>query len=314
MKLEALLDKYADIFGEDRGKLRTGKGHLQLRDDAVPKFCKARPLPYALRSKVAEELSRLESDGVISPVSWSDWATPIVPIVKKDGSVRVCGDFKVTVNPQLNVEQYPLPRIDDVFASLAGGKRFSKIDLKQAYLQMEMDDESSALLTLNTHKGLFKLNRLAFGVASAPALWQRSMDQILQGIPYTQCILDDIIVTGEDDAEHLRNLETVFRRLSEAGLRVNRLKCNFFRRAEAERKELKIAFGPQTNIAFGPKTKSCRRARLFFLSSLSFSSLFLFLVAEERADHSWFARGKHKHTDTKTGRDFSLYTFDAGRW
>ena len=228
VKLEALLDKYADIFGEDRGKLRTGKGHLQLRDDAVPKFCKARPLPYALRSKVAEELSRLESDGIISPVSWSDWATPIVPIVKKDGSVRVCGDFKVTVNPQLNVEQYPLPRIDDVFASLAGGKRFSKIDLKQAYLQMEMDDESSALLTLNTHKGLFKLNRLAFGVASAPALWQRSMDQILQGIPYTQCILDDIIVTGEDDAEHLRNLETVFRRLSEAGLRVNRLKCNFF--------------------------------------------------------------------------------------
>ena len=142
--------------------------------------------------------------------------------------MRVCGDFKVTVNPQLNVEQYPLPRIDDVFASLAGGKRFSKIDLKQAYLQMEMDDESRPLLTLNTHKGLFKLNRLAFGVASAPALWQRSMDQILQGIPYTQCILDDIIVTGEDDAEHLRNLETVFRRLSEAGLRVNRLKCNFF--------------------------------------------------------------------------------------
>ena len=147
---------------------------------------------------------------------------------RRTGPWRVCGDFKVTVNPQLNVEQYPLPRIDDVFASLAGGKRFSKIDLKQAYLQMEMDDESSALLTLNTHKGLFKLNRLAFGVASAPALWQRSMDQILQGIPYTQCILDDIIVTGEDDAEHLRNLETVFRRLSEAGLRVNRLKCNFF--------------------------------------------------------------------------------------
>ena len=94
VKLEALLDKYADIFGEDRGKLRTGKGHLQLRDDAVPKFCKARPLPYALRSKVAEELSRLESDGIISPVSWSDWATPIVPIVKKDGSVRVCGGFQ----------------------------------------------------------------------------------------------------------------------------------------------------------------------------------------------------------------------------
>ena len=90
--------------------------------------------------------------------------------------------------------------------------------------------------------------------------------------------------------------------------------CNG-RRAEAERKELKIAFGPQTNNAFGPKTKSwCLARQFFFLStgSLSFSSLFLFLVAEERADHSWFAKGKHKHT--KTDRDFSLYTFDAGRW
>ena len=142
--------------------------------------------------------------------------------------MRICGDFKVTVNPQLNVEQYPLPKVDDVFASLAGGKRFTKIDLKQAYLQMEMDDESSALLTLNTHKGLYKLNRLAFGIASAPALWQRAMDQILQGIPYTQCILDDIIVTGEDDDDHLRNLEAVLQRLRDAGMRVNRRKCSFF--------------------------------------------------------------------------------------
>ena len=131
---------------------------------------KARPLPYALRDRVGLELDRLEQDGILTKVSHSDWATPVVPIPKKDGSVRTCGDFKVTVNPQLKVDQYPLPRIDDIFASLGGGKHFSKINLRSAHLQMEMDDESKTLLTLNNQKGLYRLNRLAFGIASAPTL------------------------------------------------------------------------------------------------------------------------------------------------
>ena len=172
-RLDALRSRYAAVFGSDRGRLNFSEGHLDLRDDASPKFVKARPLPYALRDRVTSELDRLERDGIITKVTWSDWATPIVPVIKKDGSVRLCGDFKVSVNPQLKVDQYPLPKIDDIFASLAGGKHFLKIDLRQAYLQMEMDDESKSLLMLNTHKGLYRLNRLAFGVASAPAMWQR---------------------------------------------------------------------------------------------------------------------------------------------
>jgi hypothetical protein len=72
-------------------------------------------------------------------VTFSDWATPIVPVVKPNGEVRICGDFKVTVNPQIETEQYPLPHIDDIFASLAGGDRFTKIDLRQAYHQMEIE-------------------------------------------------------------------------------------------------------------------------------------------------------------------------------
>ena len=227
-RLDALRSRYAAVFGSDRGRLNCAEGHLDLRDDASPKFVKARPLPYALRDRVASELDRLERDGIITKVTWSDWATPIVPVIKKDGSVRLCGDFKVSVNPQLKVDQYPLPKIDDIFASLAGGKHFSKIDLRQAYLQMEMDDESKSLLTLNTHKGLYRLNRLAFGVASAPAMWQCVMDQLLQGIPHVQCIIDDIIVTGETDDEHLANLEAVLQRLLDAGLRAHPTKTRFF--------------------------------------------------------------------------------------
>jgi hypothetical protein len=93
---------------------------------------------------VEEELKRLQSEGILSKVEWSDWATPIVPVPKQDGSVRICGDFKGTINPTLQAEQYPdpLPRIEDIFAHLAGGKKFSKIDLRHAYHQIELEEES----------------------------------------------------------------------------------------------------------------------------------------------------------------------------
>ena len=160
-------------------------------------------MPYALRPKVEVELTKLQNDGILTKVDWSEWATPVVPVIKKNGNVRLCGDFKQTINPVLHVQQYLLPRIDAIFASLGGGQKFSKIDLRQAYLQMEMEEESKKFLTINTHKGLFQYNWLVFGVASAPAMWQQAMDQILEGIPHVQCILDDKIISGATDQEHL---------------------------------------------------------------------------------------------------------------
>lgn len=98
---------------------------------------------------------------MITPVEHSDWATPVVPVNKKDGSGRLCGDFKVTLNSQLCVDKYPVPRIEDLFASLAGGQHFSKLDLANAYLQMEVEEESKKLLTISTQKGLL-FQSLAF--------------------------------------------------------------------------------------------------------------------------------------------------------
>lgn len=162
-------------------------------------------------------------------VDWSPWATPVVPVAKKDGTVRLCGYFKLSVNPVLQAEQYPLPIIEDIFATLSGGQLFSKIDLAEAYLQMEMEEDSKMFLTINIHTGLYRYNRLVFGVASAPALWQRAMDQVLQGCPGTQCYLDDIIVTGDNDNIHLENLARVLKRLEEYGLRAICNKCEFFK-------------------------------------------------------------------------------------
>ena len=148
--------------------------------------------------------------------------------MKKDGTPRICGDFKVTVDPFLIAEQYPLPLIDDLFAGLAGGKKFSKIDLCQTYLQMHVDPQSQEVLTVVTHKGLYRYRRLPFGITSAPALFQRAIEQILSGLPGGQCYLDDLLITGPDEQSHLRNLDATLQRLEEYGLRVRKNKCEYF--------------------------------------------------------------------------------------
>ena len=149
---------------------------------------------------------------------------PISGSSKGDGRVRLCGDFKVSVNPALKIDQYPLPKVEDMFATLGKSTVFSKVDLKLAYLQLELEEEAKKLVAVNTHKGLFRYNRLPFGIASAPAIWQRTMDLILQGIPKLQCLMDDIIVAGEE--EHLALLEKVLQRLDQRNLTGNKEKRN----------------------------------------------------------------------------------------
>jgi hypothetical protein len=121
--------------------------------------------------------------------------------------------FKVTVNPVLKVDQYPLPKIEDIFAKLVVGQRFKILDLTQAYLQLPLHENSKELVTINTHKGLYRYIRMPFGIASAPAIWQRTIEEVLQGIPGIQVMLDDMIITGKDDQEHLQNLEKVLSNL-----------------------------------------------------------------------------------------------------
>ncbi|XP_053278106.1 uncharacterized protein K02A2.6-like [Pleuronectes platessa] len=228
INLQGLLRKHAEVFKGELGSMKDIKVKLTVKPNSKPKCFKARPVPYAIKPKVEAELDKLVKSEVLDPVSVSEWATPVVPVMKKDGSIRLCGDFKVTVNPVLTAEQYPLPLIDDLFAGLAGGQKFSKIDLCQAYLQMHVDKESQELLTIVTHKGLFRYRRLPFGITSAPALFQRAVDQILSGLTGVQCYLDDLLITGKDEQEHLRNLDAALKRLEEYGLRVRTDKCEFF--------------------------------------------------------------------------------------
>ena len=224
-----LQTQHEALFTDELGKIKQYKAKLQVCPEAPPRFYKSRPVPFAIKAAIEEELDRLEASGVIQKVTHSDWAAPIVPVPKKNGRFRICGDYKVTVNQVLDVDQYPLPKPEELFATLAGGKKFTKLDLSQAYKQLPLDDESMKYVTINTHRGLYCYTRLPFGVASAPALFQKLMDSVLQGIPHVICYIDDILVTGSSDEEHLRNLATVFKRLQEFGFRLKKEKCAFLR-------------------------------------------------------------------------------------
>ncbi|XP_037292446.1 uncharacterized protein K02A2.6-like isoform X1 [Manduca sexta] len=165
-------------------------------------------------------------DGVIEPIECSDWASPLVPVFKADGTLRICADYKATLNPVLLIDRYPLPRIEDVLVGLNGSQFYSKIDLSHAYNQVELD-ESRKYTVINTHRGLFCYNRLVFGLASSVGVFQRIMTNLLQGIPNVQVFLDDVIIGGKTRSEHLAALEEVFKRLCSHGLKFRKNKCVF---------------------------------------------------------------------------------------
>ena len=148
-------------------------------------------------------------------------------MVKPNGSIRLCGDYKLTVNQVAKTDVYPIPRIEDLFASLAKGQKFTKLDLKDAYAQVPLSDDAKKYTTINTTKGLFQYARLPFGVAAAPAIFQRTMRTVLQGIPNTCVYLDDILITGESDEQHLETLDKVLSRLEHAGACLKKEKCHF---------------------------------------------------------------------------------------
>ena len=226
--LDAVCD-FPEVFDERLGCISGCEATIHLQDGAVPKCIPARPVPYAPRSKFDNELDRLEREGVIHKIEFAEWASPIVVVKKKNGDVRLCADFKVSINKYIDQQQHPIPSPTDLLSTLSGGQLFTKLDLRQAYTQLPLSSESQKYCVISTHRGLYAYTRLPFGVSSAPAIWQRVIEQIVAGIPGVICYFDDLLISGANQAEHDERLREVLRRFEKYGVGVGEEKCEFLK-------------------------------------------------------------------------------------
>ena len=209
IKETTIKEQFPDLFKPDLGCLKDTTVSLAVDTSVKPVFHKARPVPFSMQDKVEKEIDRLVASSVLKQVTYSDWASPIVPVLKQNNEVRICGDYKSTVNRAVKIDKYPIPNVQDLYVKLAGSRFYSKLDLSYAYQQLPLCEESQKLTTINTSKGLFAYTRLPFGIAAAPGIFQRAMEQVLQGIPHTCVYLDDILVAGRTATEHNENLKQV---------------------------------------------------------------------------------------------------------
>jgi hypothetical protein len=138
-------------------------------------------------------------------------------------------DYKVSVNKQVATNCYPIPIVDEILFTLGSNKKFfSKLDLSNAYFQILLDEESSIITTINTHKGLFRFLRLPFGIRSAPFIFQETIEKSIAGLEGVAAYLDDIIVTGDSRQDHIVKLRALFDRFRKLGVKLKREKCSFF--------------------------------------------------------------------------------------
>lgn len=234
-KLQQLLSEYSDIFTPGQGKITCQEAVVHINPAAKPRAFPARPVPFPLRKQVEAELERLVSEGTLEPVDPMvtpiEWASPIVIAFKSSGSIRICGDFKVTINPHIVSDQYPLPRFEEIASKLNNCQVFSVIDLKDAFLQLPVSESSRKYFVIATHKGYFRYTRLPFGVCFAPSLFQATMDKILAGLPSTSAFIDDVISGASSTDSHLDILRSVFNCLRRSGVKTQLSKCRFMERS-----------------------------------------------------------------------------------
>ncbi|XP_063961269.1 uncharacterized protein K02A2.6-like [Lytechinus pictus] len=279
-KLQSLLRQYSGMFEDSYEGISGVEAHVRIKENSTPVYCRPRPVPYALKEKVEKELRNLEKNKVIVKTDYSDWATPIVVVPKADGGVRLCGDYKTTVNRAVDDECYPLPTSQDLYAELGGTKVFSKLDLSHAYAQLNLDQQSQQYLTINTHMGLYSYTKLPYGIKSSPKIFQATMDKILQGIPHCLCNQDDVLIATTTVDENLDVLAQVLKRLNDHNVKLKRSKCAF---VESEVVYLGLKVSSQglqpvkekiEPIINAPKPKNVTELRSF-LGMVQFYSRFL---------------------------------------
>ena len=198
---------------------------IQLKADAVPVIHASRRVAATLREPLKKELSRMEKLGVIHKVDHpTEWVNSMVITEKPNGDLRICLDPK-DLNRNILREHYPLPKKEEIFAEMCGAKWFSKLDASQAFWQIKLCDKSKDYTTFNTPFGRWAYDRLPYGVCSAPEVFHKVMEQMMENINGARVYMDDILVWGHTEKEHDERLEAVRDRIRKYGLMMNQEKC-----------------------------------------------------------------------------------------
>lgn len=226
--LANLLNNYESLFSDSAGTLVGPPVHLHLKANSTPVFARARLMPISLRDRYAQEIDRKLQSGLYTKVTHSEWASPTHVVIKGE-KLRITGDYKATLNPQLIIDEHPIPRIEDMFNKLKNAKFFCKLDVTDAFMSLPCDESSCEIMTLNTPThGLIRPTRAQYGVASVPAIWQRRLEEVLRGLKGAINFFDDILVFAESAEKLFCVLKEVLDKLVQSGLKLKHSKCEFF--------------------------------------------------------------------------------------
>ena len=211
------------------GKMKNRKVELIVDKNVTPVAQQQGRIPFHLRTKVDKELNRLLEEDIIERVpdtEATEWISPVVIVPKKDDSIRLCVDMRAA-NTAIKRIRHPIPTVHDISLELNGANFFSKLDLMQAYHQLELSPSSRQITTFITHSGLYLYKRLNYGTNSAAELFQHALQQILHDISSLKNIADDILVLGATYQAHNQALDECLKRLEDQGLTLNFEKCSF---------------------------------------------------------------------------------------
>ena len=221
--LQQLIAEFRHVFDNEPG-CTTLVAHRIDTGDARPVQQQPYRLPYAHRKNVEQELEKMQAAGIITPSS-SEWASPVVLVSKKDGTMRMCVDYR-KLNSVSSADAYPMPRIDELLDRFGGAKYISTLDLTQGYWQVPVAPESQDKTAFTTTFGLFNFTVMPFGLHGAPATFQRMMDNLLTGAnEYAAAYLDDLVIYSGTWEQHLVHFRNILLCLRKAGLTAKPSKC-----------------------------------------------------------------------------------------
>ena len=224
--VNTLINEFEDVF-KGHGKLKNFECKLYVDEKVTPVAQKLRRYPYHLRKAIKEELKRLEKEDIIEKVNGpQEWISNLVVVQKKHGKIRLCLDARV-INTAIKREKHPIPTLDSIIDDMHGAKIFAKLDMKEAYTQIVLEENSRNITSFNTHEGVYRNKRLVYGINNAFEIFQKTMEQSFGEIRGVKLISDDIIIFAKDKEELLQRLRIILLKVRSLGLKLNKSKCIF---------------------------------------------------------------------------------------